>query len=229
MKRVEWVGETGRMRIRGRESGAIKQSVEELGLTVRQWGVVAAVAICAILMVFVISPRSNYPGTTGMFFISAEGEPPLILKPESDGYDLARAELEGFQAKAPGTYSVSLNTYLSIKSALGLKSGPEDEARLARWNERTEHWSNLRAFLSSANVDTADGVIAKEDVERICSLMPEWEGQLSAARAYVADYREVEPDTVRRNPVLENLESEANRGLALLSETNCSGAAASLK
>ena len=117
----------------------MKQSVEELGqpgdvrgLTVRQWGVVAAVAICAILMVFVISPRSNYPGTTGTFFISAEGEPPLILKPESDGYDLARAELEGFQAEAPGTYSVSLNTYLSIKSALGLKERPRGRSQASR-------------------------------------------------------------------------------------------------
>ena len=207
----------------------LKQPDDHRGLTVKQWVIVAATAVGAIFWVFIVSPQSNYWDTTGTFFISAEGEPPLILNPDSHGYSAAKAELEDFQADAPGTYSVSLNTYLSIKAALGLKNNPEEEARLARWNERTQHWANLRAFLSSAKVDAADRVMDKEEVERICSLMPQWEAQLAAAQAYVAKYREVEPGVVRNNPVLQNLEREANRGLALLSETNCSGPIASLK
>ena len=214
----------------------MRLSVEELeqpddhrGLTVKQWAIVAATAIGAIFWVFVVSPQSNYWGTTGTFFISAEGEPPLIFKPDSDGYSAAKAELEDFQADAPGTYNVSLNTYLSIKAALGLKNDPKEEARLARWNERTEHWANLRAFLSGTKANAANGVVGKDETERICSLLPQWKGQLTAAQAYVAEYREVEPDTVRSNPVLQNLESEATRGLAQLSETNCTGPIASLK
>ena len=100
------------------------------GLTLRQWAIVAAAAIGAILWVFVVSPQSNYWGPTGTFFVSAEGEPPLILRPDSDGYSAARAELEDFQANAPGTYSVSLDTYLNIKAALGLKNDSDEEARL---------------------------------------------------------------------------------------------------
>lgn len=211
----------------------MKSSVEERehpgdhrGLTPRQWAIVAAIAIGAIVWVFIISPQSNYWGTTGVFFISAEGEPPLILNPDSDGYTTARAELEDFQADAPGTYSVSFNTYLRIKSALGLENSPEEEARLSRWNERTEHWSNLRAFLSSTK---ADGALDERESERICAQLPQWEGQLAAAQAYVAEYRAVEPAVVQGNPVLQDLESEASRGLALLSQFNCNRPIASLK
>ncbi len=205
------------------------QSGDPRGLTARQWAIVAATAIGAIVWVFIVSPQSNYWAATGVFFISAEGEPPLILNPDTDGYTTARAELEDFQADAPGTYSVSLNTYLRIKSALGLENSPEEEARLARWNERTEHWSNLRAFLSSTKASTADGVIDGDETEHICSLLPQWEGQLAAAQAYVAEYRAVEPATVQSNTVLQDLESEANRGLALLSQIKCPGPIASLK
>ena len=203
----------------------VEQVREDRGLTAKQWAIVAATTIGAIIWVFVVSPQSNYWDTTGVFYISAEGEPPLILNPDSDGYGAARAELEDFQADAPGTYSVSLNTYLSIKAALGLQTDPEEEARLARWNERTEHWANLRAFLSS----TADGVLDREDAGSTCTLLPQWEGQLAAAQVYVAEYREVEPDTVRSAPILLDLESEAGRGLDLLSQVDCTGPIASLK
>ena len=101
---------------------------DQRGLTARQWAIVAAAAIGAIFWVFVVSPQSNYMGPTGTFFVAAEGEPPLILNPDSDGYSAARAELEDFQADAPGTYSVSLNTYLRIKAALGSENSPEGEA-----------------------------------------------------------------------------------------------------
>ncbi len=219
-----------------KESTAMKSSVEERehpgdqrGLTPRQWAIVAAISIGAILWVFVISPQSNYWGASGTFFVSAEGEPPLILRPDSDGYSAARAELEDFQANAPGTYSVSLDTYLNIKAALGLRNDPDEQARLARWNERTEHWSNLRAFLSSTKASTAGGALDEEQSERICSLLPLWEGQLAAAQAYVAEYRAVEPATVQSNPVLRDLESEAGRGLAILSQLDCTRPIASLK
>ena len=116
------------------------------GLTAKQWVIVAATAAGAIFWVFIISPQSNYWDTTGTFFVSAEGEPPLMLKPDSHGYSAAKAELEDFQADAPGTYSVSLNTYLSIKAALGLKNNPEEEARLTRWNERTPALGKLESL-----------------------------------------------------------------------------------
>ena len=199
------------------------------GLTPRQWAIVAATAIGAIVWVFIVSPQSNYWATSGVFFISAEGEPPLILNPDSDGYTTARAELEDFQADAPGTYSVSLNTYLRIKSALGLENDPDEEARLARWNERTEHWANLRAFLSTTNASMADGALDEDETGRICAQLPHWQGQLAAAQAYIAEYRAAEPATVQSNPVLRDLESEASSGLALLSQIDCTKPIASLK
>ena len=218
------------------QSTALKLGVEERGqptdqrgLTARQWAIVAATAIGAIFWVFVISPQSNYLGPTGTFLVSAEGEPPLILRPDSDGYSAARTELEDFQADAPGTYSVSLNTYLRIKSALGLENSPEEEARLSRWNQRTEHWANLRVFLSSTKANTAGGVFDEEESGRICSQLPQWQGQLAAAQAYVLEYRAAEPATVQSNPVLRDLESEASRGLALLSQIDCTRPIANLK
>ncbi len=110
----------------------LKRPDDHRGLTAKQWAIVGATAIAAIIWVFVVSPQSNYWGDSGTFLVSAEGEPPLILRPDSDGYSAARAELEDFQADAPGTYSVSLNTYLRIKAALGLEDGPGEEATLAR-------------------------------------------------------------------------------------------------
>ena len=236
MKRTKRVVDTGWMRAGGRKAGVMKPTLGEFkrpddqrGLTPRQWAIVAAAAIGAIFWVFVVSPQSNYLGPTGTFFVSAEGEPPLILRPDSQGYSAARAELEDFQADAPGTYNVSLNTYLNIKAALGLSNDTDEEARLARWNERTEHWSNLRAFLSSTKASIAGGAVDEAEAERICAQLPHWQGQLAAAQAYVAKYRTAEPATVQGNPVLQDLESEATRGLALLSQFNCTKPIATLK
>ncbi len=207
----------------------LEQPDDQRGLTARQWAIVGAIAIAAIIWVFIVSPQSNYWGDSGTFLVSAVGEPPLILRPDSDGYSAARAELEEFQANAPGTYSVSLNTYLRIKAALGLENDPGEEASFARWNERTEHWSNLRAFLSGTNANTTGGAVDEQEAEHICSQLPQWEGKLAAAQAYVAEYRTVEPATVQSNPVLQDLETEAARGLALLSQINCTKPIATLK
>ena len=98
-----------------------KQPRSRRGPSVKQWAIAASVVVGAILLASIGSPWDNSPNTAGTFFVSAEGEPPLILKPEAKGYNAARAELEAFQADAPGTYSVSLGTYLSIKAALGLE------------------------------------------------------------------------------------------------------------
>ena len=110
----------------------VEQTGDPRGLTGRQWAIVGATAIAAIIWVFLVSPQSNYWGDSRTFLVSAEGEPPLILRPGSDGYSAAQAELEDFQANAPGTYSVSLKTYLSIKAALGVRNDPGEEATLAR-------------------------------------------------------------------------------------------------
>ena len=112
----------------------MQQSMEESrqpgsrrGPSVKQWAIAAAVVVGAILLASMSSPWNGSRDTNGTFFVSVEGEPPLILKPEAKGYNAARAELEAFQADAPGTYSVSLSTYLSIKAALGLEDDKPTE------------------------------------------------------------------------------------------------------
>lgn len=102
-----------------------------------------------------------------------------------------------------------------------LSTFEDEKARQARWVEQWDHWANLDAFMASAREISADRVIDRDESARICFLLPQWESQLEAARDYVESYREAEPDVVANTPSLENLQSEAERGLALLSQIEC--------
>ena len=196
------------------------QSAKRRGLSAKSWAIVAAMVIVVILIASAISTGNHSTDSARTLFVSAEGVPVLIIKPNAEGYSAARAELNHVPAETPGVYRVNRQTYERLEAALGLEDDPEDEARLARWKERTEHWANVNAFLSSVKAISADRVIDKEESARICQLMPQWQAQLSAARDYVVNYRNVEPDTVEKNG-LGILENEANRGLNLLFETKC--------
>ena len=102
-----------------------------------------------------------------------------------------------------------------------LSSFDESKVRGARWVEQWDHWANVDAFVGSMEAISADRVVDKDESTRICFLLPQWESQLTAARDYVENYREVEPDMVKENPGLSNLQTEAERGLALLAEAEC--------
>ena len=135
---------------------AMQQSMEESrqpgsrrSPSVKQWAIAAAVVVGAILLASMSSPWNGSRDTNGTFFVSVEGEPPLILKPEAKGYNAARAELEAFQADAPGTHSVSLGTYLSIKAALGLEDDKPTEGPVQLRNLETRgSWADLLSALA---------------------------------------------------------------------------------
>ena len=154
-------------------------------------------------------------------FVSTEGEPVLIIKPSARGYDAARNLLKGLPTDNPGQYRVSRSVYESVEKALGIDDTPEDDARLERWKEQYVHHENVNAFIASTKGISADRVIDKNESARICFLLPQWESQLKSAHDYVVNYRNVEPDTVEKNPGLGNLQTEAERGLALLTEIEC--------
>ena len=97
----------------------------------------------------------------------------------------------------------------------------DDKERQARWVEQWDHWANVDAFAASMKEINADRVIDKDESARICFLLDQWTTQMEEARDYVVNYRKVEPDTVEKNSGLGNLQTEAERGLALLAEVKC--------
>ncbi len=97
----------------------------------------------------------------------------------------------------------------------------DDKQRQARWVEQWDHWANVDAFAASMKEINADRVIDKDESARICFLLDQWTTQMEEARHYVVNYRKVEPDTVEKNSGLGNLQTEAERGLALLHEIEC--------
>ena len=147
--------------------------------------------------------------------------PGLLITSDAPGYEAVKDKLQGVEADSALTHRVSLEMYEEIKVMLGIEDNPEDEARIARWKEQWDHWPNIDAFKANVEAFTADRVIDREELDRICFVMPQWEKQLRAARDYVVNYRQVEPDTAEENPGLGNLEAEAERGLALLANTEC--------
>ena len=75
--------------------------------------------------------------------------------------------------------------------------------------------------MASMKEISADRVIDKDESARICFLLDQWSTQMEEARDYVVNFRNVDPDTVEKNPGLGNLQTEAERGLALLTEVEC--------
>ena len=105
--------------------------------------------------------------------------------------------------------------------ANSLSSFDGDRAKQDRWVEQYDHWANVDAFGASMRSINADRVIDKEESVRICFLFNQWIAQMESARNYVLTYREVEPETVEKNLGLQNLQAEAERAIALLSEIEC--------
>ena len=179
---------------------------------------VVVVLLGVVLIVASICAPSNSSSKT--LFISTQGEPMLIVKPNARGYDAARNLLKGLPTDNLGHYQVSRTVYERVEKALGIKDTPENDASLERWKEQYIHHENVNSFIASTKGITADRVIDKDESARICFLLPQWENQLRLASDYVSDYRRVEPDTVRKNG-LDRLESQADDGLALLAEVKC--------
>ena len=104
-----------------------------------------------------------------------------------------------------------------------LQDFEQNKADVLRWREQFEvHWPNVEAFGEVQHNFATDKTISKEEFEHICFVKQQWQDQLTGARDYVRDYREADPQTFNKNTeVLTNLETEAERGLHLLSKAEC--------
>ena len=102
-----------------------------------------------------------------------------------------------------------------------LRNFESDKAAGVRWRAQFKvHWPNVDAFHASMSAISADRIISKDESAHICFALDQWIDQMTAARDYVRNYREVDPETVE-NSGLPNLESEAERALVLLNEVEC--------
>ena len=97
-----------------------------------------------------------------------------------------------------------------------------NESSHQRWLEGQEHRKNVNTFYSKWEQISADGVVDFNEYLQVCSLIPQWTNQLTAARDFVEEYRKVEPKTFRENQgMFEAIKSEAERGLQALAIAEC--------
>ena len=161
--------------------------------------------------------------------ISTKDRPFLRVESSAKNYAQARARLAGHEDfVSPNgkvvSYEVDADLYAELEDILGVVYTEEDLASQARWEEQFHHYDNLNAFTDSLLEINSDQVIDEDELGRICFLLEQWGSQLNAAAEYVAEYREADPDVIKANPGLQNLEDQAHEGLAfLVSQKVCDG------
>lgn len=97
-----------------------------------------------------------------------------------------------------------------------------EQKSLDRWKEQFDvHWPNVDAFQASMASINEDRIIDKEESTSICFALDQWTTQMTAARDYVTEYEQIDPDTVAKNPGLGNLKKEAERALDILEQVEC--------
>ncbi len=156
--------------------------------------------------------------------ISTQDRPFLRVEPSAKNYAQAKARLAGHEDFVSpngkiASYKVDADLYAELEDILGVVYTDEDLARQARWKEQFHHYDNLNAFTDSLLEINSDRVIDEDELDRICFLLEQWDGQLNAAVDYVVEYREAEPAVIKANPGLQNLEDKAREGLAFLVES----------
>ena len=97
---------------------------------------------------------------------------------------------------------------------------PQDETARLRWQEQWEHWKNIDAFKASMQEINADRIISKEESKHICFALEQWTTQMNAAKQYVIEYREFDPERAAL-PSVYKIKEEADRILELLSQAEC--------
>ena len=85
----------------------------------------------------------------------------------------------------------------------------DEQAQLARWEERNIHWDNLGIIRSYSLHSLFRERISMEQAKATCDLLPTWKGYTQDAIDYIVEYKRVEPEKVKLNPALYNLEKEA--------------------
>lgn len=91
----------------------------------------------------------------------------------------------------------------------------EDQEKLARWQEHYDHWITVNSFAEFAHEITADTVIDREDLSRICFTYPQWQDKMSIVKEWLKDYREFDPEQAK-DPSIINLEEKVDGIIKLL-------------
>ena len=97
-----------------------------------------------------------------------------------------------------------------------------NEVSHQRWLEGQEHRKNVNAFYDRMRQIDADGIVDFEEYLQVCSALPQWTRQLTAARDYVGEYRRLEPKTYKENQgMFDAIENQAELGLEGLALAEC--------
>ena len=154
--------------------------------------------------------------------MKAPGKPQWNIEPSARRYHDIRVFLSDYPQDKFGTYLLPVSAFEEMESRFDMILPPEEIERGRRWREQFEvHWPNIDAFQASTAAISADRIIDREESRHTCFAHEQWTTQMTEARDYIREYREVEPQVVEQNPGLRNLEREAERALGLLAKVEC--------
>ena len=143
------------------------------------------------------------------------------VKPHQPQYDEILALVSEYRQDGFGAYYVSDEAYAEVQRKLGLLPPPEEIDKAERWKEQWEHRKNINAFQASTASISEDRIIDKTESQHVCFALDQWTTQMTDARDYVQEFREIDPETVEKNPGLGNVQHEAERALELLNQVEC--------
>ena len=146
----------------------------------------------------------------------------IYLEHHEQKYDEVMAIATTYPGHFSDSYILPLDKYREVEAILGATPTPvlsEQERRTTElWQEAVKHWEIIDAFVASLQAVNADRVIDLEESRDLCYKAPQWREQMTAVRQYVADYREVDPETVAETPRIHKLETEAYRAMEIVVE-----------
>lgn len=77
------------------------------------------------------------------------------------------------------------------------------------WKEQYIHWENIDALDAAVADIREDKVVDVEEALYVCVVALQWMGQMTAAQDYVAEFTDIDPETVADNPGVGNLQRVA--------------------
>ena len=154
--------------------------------------------------------------------LTAPGKQQWFIKPSAKRYHEILEFVSGYPQDKFGTYLLTVSAYEKLESDFDMRLRPEEAEKARRWREQSEvHWPNVNAFLSSVKDISEDRIVDMEELGHVCFAHEQWTAQMTEARDYVREYRKTDPQLLDENPSLLDLQSEAERALALLAKVEC--------
>ena len=176
--------------------------------------------LLAVAVLFVLVGCEE--ATPKSLLIESSGQTGIIVDPSSVKYEEIRTFLEDSEAAMEyGQYQLTATQYGEVRSILGPL--PAEEVRKAElWKEQWVHWENVDAFDAAVAEIRKDKVVDLEEGLYICVVALQWADDMREAQEYVAEFTEVDPETVESNPGIGNLQRGAKERAELV-ETMLAG------